>query len=111
MTIQTTVNERATILRIGGRMDAESYTSFDDAFNQAVSGGAVNIVTDLSGLVYISSAGVGSLVRALKLLQPAQGEVLLAGVNGLVRDVLVLTHIINLFRVFDSVDAAVAAVR
>ena len=111
MTIQSTVTERATILRMEGRMDAESYTAFDDAFTQAKANGALNIVTDLSGLVYISSAGVGALVKALKLLQAAQGEILLSGVKGLVRDVLTLTRIIELFRVFDTVEAALVAVR
>ena len=91
-------------------MDAESYEGFDDAFNRAMSNGAVNVVTDFSGLVYISSAGVGSLVKAAKRMQNVGGEILLTGVRGLVKDVLVLTRIITIFRVFDSEEAALAAV-
>ena len=41
MTIKTTLVGQAAILRMEGRMDAESHEDFDEACSKVIAGGAV----------------------------------------------------------------------
>ena len=100
MTIQVAAAGNAVIMRVEGRMDAESGEAFSARCDQALADGAVNIVADLSALTYISSAGIGHFVRVAKMLRQAGGEIVLTGLHGLVGDVFELTHIVSVFRIF-----------
>jgi anti-anti-sigma factor len=108
MKIKVTAAGNAVILRVEGRMDAESCGAFDAACLKAFEGGKRLIVADLESLTYISSAGIGIFAKISRHLKDSGGEILLASVHGLVRDVLELTRVITIFRVFDSVEEALA---
>lgn len=60
-------------MRIAGRLDNEWAAHLTDAIDEAVRQGSHSIVLDLSGVVYISSAGIGALVRAYKQFQAIRG--------------------------------------
>jgi anti-anti-sigma factor len=90
-------------------MDAESSGEFEAACSKALAGGAVNIVADLKSLTYISSAGIGVFAKMARHLKDSGGELALASLHGLVRDVFELTRVITIFRVFDSTEAALAS--
>lgn len=60
-------------MRIAGRLDNEWAGHLSDAIDEAVRQGSHAIVLDLSGVVYISSAGIGALVRAYKQFQAIRG--------------------------------------
>ena len=109
MNIKITQVGPSAVMRVEGRMDAASQASFDETCVRTVADGAVNVVADLTGLTYISSAGIGSFLKMAKNLEPKNGEVVLAGLSGLVRDVFELTRIITIFRVFNSTEEALAA--
>ena len=51
------------------------------------------VIFDLSGVHYIDSAAVGSIVRSLCRLKDSGGSLRLAGVKGMVKGVLKLTHV------------------
>jgi anti-anti-sigma factor len=106
MTIQTTRLGKASVIKLGGRLDAESTIDFNVAWESCVENGALHLVLDLAELQYISSAGLGSVVRLAKQLQSRGGSVSLCGVKGLVREVFQVTNLLSIFRVFDSPEAA-----
>ena len=108
MTIQVRAVGKAVIMRVEGRMDEASCEAFDAACSQAVADGAVNLVADLSALTYISSAGIGTFVKVAKMVKQAHGEIVLAGLYGLVKDVFELTHVVTIFQVFESPELALA---
>ncbi|HJH57922.1 MAG TPA: ATP-binding protein, partial [Euryarchaeota archaeon] len=77
-----------------GDLDSSTAGEFDDRVSQgcpAWKGDAV--VVDLSGLEYISSAGVRSLLRLERML--GAGALHLEGATGIVRDVLETTGILQ----------------
>ena len=55
--------------------------------------GQTCVIFDLSGVCYIDSAAVGSIVRSLCTLKNSGGTLRLAGVKGMVQGVLRLTHV------------------
>ena len=68
MTIEIKKNEKEVIIEIAGRLDTTTASALDKTINEDIKD-AVNIVLDLKGLEYISSAGLRVLLSAQKKMQ------------------------------------------
>ena len=68
MTIEIKKNAAETIIEIIGRLDTITAPALDKTINEDI-GDAKNIVLDLKGLEYISSAGLRVLLSAQKKMQ------------------------------------------
>jgi anti-sigma B factor antagonist len=68
------------------------------------------IIVDLAGLAFMDSSGVAALVHGRKHARVAGGELLLAAPQPEVLRVLVLTHLIDVFRVCADVGEAARSV-
>lgn len=68
------------------------------------------IIVDLAGLAFMDSSGVAALVHGRKQARVAGGELLLAAPQPQVLRVLILTRLIDVFRVCASVDEAARSV-
>ena len=67
------------------------------------------LVLDLSLLEYMDSTGVGVLVGALKRFMDEQRPILLAAPPRRILTGLRVTHLDTLFRIYDTLDLALAA--
>jgi anti-anti-sigma factor len=106
MTIESTKVGKAVVMKLIGRMDADTCKQFIAAWDRSMEEGSTFLIADLSGLTYINSAGIGSFLRNGKLAQEKNGALLLCGVKGLVKEIFDLTKLTSVYRVFDSTDAA-----
>ena len=68
MTIEIKKNAEETVIEISGRLDTTTAPSLDKTINDDL-GEIKNLVLDLKGLEYISSAGLRVLLGAQKRLQ------------------------------------------
>ena len=68
MTIEIKKNAEATIIEVAGRLDTMTATTLDKTINEDI-GEVKNLVIDLKGLEYISSAGLRVLLGAQKKMQ------------------------------------------
>ena len=64
------------------------------------------VVFDLSGVHYMDSAAVGSIVRSLCSLKNSGGTLRLAGATGMVQGVLRLTHVDRVIRIYPTAGEA-----
>jgi anti-sigma B factor antagonist len=71
-----------------------------------VESGQKQIVLDLSGVDYIDSAGLGTLVAGAASVRRAGGELKLANLTERVRGLMQITHLSTLFDVYDSLEKA-----
>jgi anti-anti-sigma factor len=86
------------VVVLAGRFDA-AQAGAAQSFLDRVSG----VVTlDCSGLEYISSAGLGVLLKTQKRLLGSSGRLRLAGVNAHVRDVFVYSGFDRIFEIEPS---------
>ena len=68
MTIEIKKNPQETVVEIVGRLDTITAPALEKTIQEAI-GDACNLVLDLKGLVYISSAGLRVLLSAQKKMQ------------------------------------------
>lgn len=71
--------------------------------------GGIRLVIDLSGLRYVSSAGLRSFMLAAKQAKAQQGEIVIAGMQPVVREIFEISRFTLLFRVFPDLDSALDA--
>jgi anti-anti-sigma factor len=108
MTIEATQLEKAVLIKVGGRMDAENAPQFEQACDEWMRRGARHLVAELNGLEYVSSMGLRSFLSVAQKLTPLPGSLSLVGLRGLPRQVFEMTRLIGLFPVFDTADEALA---
>ena len=65
------------------------------------------IVLNLSGVSYIDSGGLGTLVSLFTTAQKAGGSIKLANLTERVGDLLQVTKLLTVFEVYDSEDKAI----
>ena len=111
MNIESTKLERAVVLKVKGRMDAENANTFQRECEAWIGTGAMHLIADLSELQYVSSMGLASFLTVAKALQGKGGSMILCRLQALPKQVFEITHLIGLFPVFDSTDAALASLR
>ena len=68
MTMEIKKNAEAAVIEIAGRLDTTSAPALEKAINEDI-GDAKNLVLDLKGVQYISSAGLRVLLGAQKKMQ------------------------------------------
>ena len=68
MTIEIKKNDQETIIEIVGRLDTITAPALDKTINEDI-GDAKNLVLDVKGMEYISSAGLRVLLSAQQKMQ------------------------------------------
>jgi anti-anti-sigma factor len=106
MTIEATKIGKAVVMKLIGRMDADTSKKFEAAWDRSMQEGSIFFVVDLSELNYINSAGIGSFVRNGKLVHEKRGALHITGINGFVKEIFELTQLIKVYPIFESTEAA-----
>jgi anti-anti-sigma factor len=106
VTVERKLLAGQTVLLVSGRMDAESAPQFEEECRACIAEGITDLVVDLADLTYVSSMGLRSFISIAKTLQEKQGALRLCRLKGLVKQVFEITGLLGMFRVYDSVEAA-----
>ena len=91
-----------------GRIDTQAATEMDKALQSAVSAGNHNMVVDMSGVDYISSAGLRALAAAQVRNKAEGGDMKLAALNARVTRVFRIIGFDILMSIHETPEAAVA---
>ena len=89
MTIEIKKNSDCATIEIEGRLDTITAPALDKAINEDI-GDATNLVLDVKGMEYISSAGLRVLLGAQKKMQKI-GSMKVINVKDSVMDVFSMT--------------------
>lgn len=98
-------NEGVLVL-VKGRMDAVTAPEFEKACSELADGGASLVVTDLSGLEYISSAGLRSILASAKKLKAGGGNLKFCGLTGMVEEVFRVSGFAAMFTIVPTSEEA-----
>jgi len=98
-----------TIVSVHGRiMFGEEATALRDSLKQVLSK-APQLVLNLSGVTYIDSGGLGTLVGVYSSARASGADIKLTGLGQRLRDVLQITKLATVFEVFDTEQEALTA--
>lgn len=89
------------ILRIKGRLDAVSSPHVEQKVFEAINNGYSYLLLDMSGVTYLSSAGMRMLLSITKRLRTIPGKLAICSVSMNVVDVLKMSgfdHALQLFK-------------
>lgn len=105
MPLKITVDKSPTpTIKLAGRLDTDTAPELDSALNKLLEHKDVKrLVFDLSGLEYLSSAGIRCFVRARKAVEPGGGTVAVVNPQPSVRKVLDIVKAIPAKGIFASV--------
>ena len=94
------------VLSLHGPLTMENVTPFLNAVRRE---NAPTMILDLTGVPYLDSSGLGSLVSACTSFTKTGRRVALTGVNKRVHKVFEITKVEQVFLMFDTLDEAIEA--
>lgn len=107
--IETQEMKRVDLITVEGRVDSNTSPELEKALEERMQGGRYNLVLDLSGVTYMSSAGLRALVSALRSCKKKNGNVVIATPSERVAEVLSLAGLDALFTSYDNITEAVGS--
>ena len=87
---------------VEGRLDTHTYEDLDEALAPLLTRQLHSLVLDLSGLDYISSAGIRSIFKARKTLAPHEGRLLVVHPQEQIRKVIEIVQAVPMDEIFES---------
>ncbi len=107
--VETRELDGVTVVACQGRIVlGEESAGMRDTLKRALTSSR-HLVLDLSGVSYIDSSGLGTLVGVYSSARANGADIKLAGLNPRLRDLLQITKLVTVFEVFDTVQEALAA--
>jgi len=106
MTTEIEAVDQVIIARVVGRVDAYTSPALDEAL-RALPGVGHDLVLDLGGADYLSSAGLRVLLGLAKRARAEAFRLRLSGMRPAVAEVLDIAGFVPLFEIRDTADAAV----
>jgi anti-sigma B factor antagonist len=109
MQISARRNDNTTIFDLQGDIDfANSPEVRQSLLREIRESRVARVVVNLSGVHYIDSSGVASLVEGLKASRDLGSRFILFGLSTPAREVLQLSRLLKVFEIYDSEEEALA---
>jgi anti-sigma B factor antagonist len=108
LTIADRVRGDFDVIELAGDIDVETARTLRAHIVDRFNGSTSRVVVDLSGDDFMDSSGLGALVSGWQLTRE-DGAFRIAGANSIVRRVLSITGMEDVFAIYDSVDDATSA--
>ena len=108
LTVDISERDGVAVLAPQGDVDMNASPALRASIRPLVSKDKSRVVIDLSGVPYMDSSGVATLVEAMKLVRNHKGSLALCGMNDRVRGIFEIARLDQYFSIHDSIDAAIA---
>ena len=109
MQIKEKIEDSVAILTFKGDLLGEpDTTKIREKVHSLVSDNIQKIVIDLSGVNYMNSSGLGTLISVLTTVKNGGGQLVLANVGGKVQNLFLITQLVKVFDTYETVDRALA---
>jgi anti-anti-sigma factor len=105
------IDNDVLIISADGGLNADTATGFVQSIEKLIDAGLGKIIIDCKDLTYVSSYGLGVLIRLNKRVRNRGGDVKLASVTGIVPQALHATRLDRVFAIYPDVNRARLAFR
>ena len=107
MDIRENKSGKVNIVSLHGSIDALTAEHITDRLNEVISKGEIHLVLDMSQVDFMSSAGLRSILGALKQTRRKGGDLYIAASPPGVARILKMSGFMTISHTFESVDEAV----
>ncbi|HSO75296.1 MAG TPA: STAS domain-containing protein [Blastocatellia bacterium] len=98
------------VIKVTGRLDpADGADQLFDTIQRFVEEDEVDFLIDLRSVTYISSTGVGSLIKCYRSVLKMKGHVKLLSPSQSVRNILAISKLDGVFEIFSDESEALAS--
>jgi anti-sigma B factor antagonist len=108
MEINVKPAEQVTVIEISGEIDSNTAPQAQERVLPLVQPG-VKILLDMSGVEYMSSAGLRMLLSMYRQITRQNGGLVLVGLAEEIKDTMSITGFLNFFTTRDTVDEGLEA--
>jgi anti-anti-sigma factor len=105
--IRISDTNQVAIVEAQGRIDSNTAHELGSALTHVIDDGYSQIVLDIAGVDYMSSAGLREMVAASKKVQNINGDIRISRVTERVYEVMEIPGLHTIFQMFDSQAEAV----
>ena len=112
MKIEHQEMDKADVFRVSGRVDSNTAGEFGKALKEKIEDGRANLIVNLNGVEFLSSAGIRELIDAQKMAQDRpvfKGKVVITEASDYIKEVFQIAALTSLFVFFDTEGDAVRA--
>jgi|CXWL01.1.fsa_nt_gi anti-sigma B factor antagonist len=109
LTVEVSHRPGGVVVRLAGACTMEVASRISDALLKLAEQKPPLVAVDMSALDFIESSGLGGIVGGYLRLRRHHGELRVVSPRPAIREILELTRLTQLFKVYDSVDAALSA--
>lgn len=109
--VELTTDRRdgVAVVALAGEVDASNVTELRNHLDDLLVQGDHDFVIDLSGVGFIDSSGLATLVQLFKRVRVSQGDVRLCGLQPKVQRVFELIRLDRVFDAYPGPDDAIAS--
>ena len=107
--IMKDVGLKYCLVSISGALDAYSFPKMEETLNNLFEGGNLLYIVDCKNLVYISSAGLGTLMGFAKKLRENNGDLKIIHLSNKIHNIMDVLGFTTVFEIFKTEDDAAAA--
>ncbi len=97
MTINRIKNGTNLVIELLGRLDTTTAPELEKELKQSYDG-VTSLVLDMSGLLYISSAGLRVILSAQKIMNK-QGEMIIKNANEIIMEIFEVTGFVDILTI------------
>jgi len=101
-------DKKITVIEPSGRFDAHYETAMKKQIRQAFETGP-HIIVNLTTVHFVDSTALATLVQGMKQAREQNGDLLISGLQQPVRIIFELTRLDKAFRIFATLEEAIAS--
>ena len=102
MDIEKLIENGRCVVGLKGRLDAVTAPELEKSLGEIIDEGNLNMVLNLTGLEYVSSAGLRIFLVATKKIKALKGELCLAGLSGNIKEVIEISGFPSIMPCYDT---------
>ena len=108
MKIQIQEDEKATIVVLAGELDGRTAPQVEEKLMAVIKPGC-KLLLEMSGVSYMWSAGLRILLLLYRQITGQNGQVVLVGLQELLRDTMSITGFLDFFEDYESISEGLMA--
>ena len=106
LAVNTTTVQNAKVVTLAGEIDGSTAPQAQEQI-LALTGTGVKVALDMTGVTYMSSAGLRMLLLAYRTVNGKGGKIVLVGLSSELKDTMSVTGFLDFFTCTDTLDAGI----